>query len=209
MNLRVGPTGLTVTVPARCSARRIQDQLHRDAAWIAAAWGRVVARAPAGIVHGTRLPFLDSEFEVQIGDVARVRRAGAHLHVPRDVVPEVAIEQRMRGQARREFRARIDHWAPIVDASPGRLVVAGQRSRWGSASARGTVSLNWRLMLTPERVVDYVVVHELCHLHHPDHSRHFWERVGRHLPDFEHDRTWLREHGARVLMMLRPPLPVR
>ncbi|MCB0874275.1 MAG: M48 family metallopeptidase [Thermoleophilia bacterium] len=209
MSLRVGPTGLTVTVPARCSARRVRELLDQDAAWIAAAWRGVVARTPDGIIHGARLPFLDSEFEVRITDVTRVRRAGAQLHVPRDVVPEAAIEQWMRGEARRDFRARIDHWAPIVEASPARLVVAGQRSRWGSASARGTVSLNWRLMLTPGRVVDYVVVHELCHLHHPDHSRHFWERVGRHLPDFERDRTWLREHGARVLMTLRPPLPVR
>ena len=93
MSLRVGPTGLTVTVPARCSARRVRELLDQDAAWIAAAWRGVVARTPDGIIHGARLPFLDSEFEVRITDVTRVRRAGAQLHVPRDVVPEAAIEQ--------------------------------------------------------------------------------------------------------------------
>jgi predicted metal-dependent hydrolase len=80
-----------------------------------------------------------------------------------------------------------------------RIRIGAQRTLWGSCSSRGTLSFNWRLVLTPPDVVDYVVVHELCHLRVPDHSRSFWTLLERHRPNWCDQRAWLREHGGELL----------
>jgi len=80
-----------------------------------------------------------------------------------------------------------------------RIRIGGQRTLWGSCSPRGTLSFNWRLALAPPPVLDYVVVHELCHLRVPNHSRRFWALVERHRPHWRQQRNWLREYGAELL----------
>jgi predicted metal-dependent hydrolase len=80
----------------------------------------------------------------------------------------------------------------------GRIRIADQRTRWGSCSGRGTLSFNWRLAVAPPEVLEYVVVHELCHLRHPNHSRAFWEAVEAARPGYDAERRWLREHGAEL-----------
>ena len=74
---------------------------------------------------------------------------------------------------------------------PARLAIRGQRTRWGSCTSRGTVSLNWRLVLLPSRLADYVIVHELCHLRHMNHSRRFWSLVASVIPDWAERRSEL------------------
>ena len=80
-----------------------------------------------------------------------------------------------------------------------RIRIGGQRTLWGSCSSRGTLSFNWRLVLAPPEVLDYVVVHELCHLRVPNHSRRFWALVERQRPHWREQRAWLREHGPELL----------
>jgi predicted metal-dependent hydrolase len=80
-----------------------------------------------------------------------------------------------------------------------RIEIRDQRSRWGSCSTRGTLSFNWRLVLAPFEVLDYVVVHELCHLREPNHSRRFWKLVEARRPEWREQRDWLHEHGPELL----------
>jgi predicted metal-dependent hydrolase len=80
-----------------------------------------------------------------------------------------------------------------------RIRIGDQRTLWGSCSARGTLSFNWRLILAPLEVVDYVVVHELCHLLVPNHSPSFWSLVERRRPGWREQRAWLREYGPELL----------
>ena len=80
-----------------------------------------------------------------------------------------------------------------------RIRIGGQRTLWGSCSPGGTLSFNWRLVLAPAEVLDYVVVHELCHLRVPNHSRRFWELVEWRRPHWHEQRDWLREHGPELL----------
>jgi predicted metal-dependent hydrolase len=93
----------------------------------------------------------------------------------------------------------IDEEAPVIGVEPARVQIRDQRSRWGSCSTRGTLSFNWRLVLAPFDVLDYVVVHELCHLREPNHSRRFWKLVEQRRPDWRAQRDWLHEHGPELL----------
>jgi len=81
-----------------------------------------------------------------------------------------------------------------------------QKTRWGSCGIRNDLHFNWCLVFAPKRIVEYVVVHELCHIKHRNHSSEFWALVGQHLPDFQENRAWLREHGGKLMMVLNPEL---
>ncbi len=137
--------------------------------------------------------------------VARHREWIDQALAARPAAPDPAAERRARRDARPALVAMVDEWAPRIGVSPARVVVRSQRSRWGSASHRGTISLNHRLALAPPAVAEYVVVHELCHLVHMDHSPAFWALVRKHLPGFEGQREWLRIHGAAILADTLPP----
>jgi predicted metal-dependent hydrolase len=103
-------------------------------------------------------------------------------------------------QAVRELVAMlVDEEAPTIGVRPQRIQIRDQRSRWGSCSTRGTLSFNWRLVLAPFEVLDYVVVHELCHLREPNHSRRFWKLVEQRRPGWRAQRDWLHEHGPELL----------
>jgi predicted metal-dependent hydrolase len=95
--------------------------------------------------------------------------------------------------------------AEALGVSYGRIEVRDQRTRWGSCSPRGTLSFNWRLALAPLEVLDYVVVHELCHLREANHSPRFWRLVAERRPDWREQRAWLRENGAELLAFRPAP----
>ena len=112
-------------------------------------------------------------------------------------------------QGRKEARARISLIAQSEAAALGveykRLTVRDQRSRWGSCSSNACLSFNWRLVLAPHDVLDYVVVHEVCHLVELNHSARFWKLVERRRPSYRDSKQWLDEHGWEILAY-QPPL---
>jgi predicted metal-dependent hydrolase len=104
--------------------------------------------------------------------------------------------------------ARVAHFAPLVGVSYGRITIRNQRTRWGSCSGKGNLNFNCLLMLAPPEVLDYVVVHELCHRREMNHSPRFWALVEQVLPDWQAQRLWLKEHGDS-LMRRRAAAPIR
>jgi len=128
----------------------------------------------------------------------------------RAVQPRLGLE-RLRlteQQGRREARARISLVAQSEAAALGvtysRLTVRNQRSRWGSCSSKGALSFNWRLVLAPHDVLDYVVVHEVCHLVEHHHGPAFWRLVERRRPQYRESKRWLDEHGWEILAYTPP-----
>ncbi|MCM1498515.1 MAG: M48 family metallopeptidase [Clostridium sp.] len=107
--------------------------------------------------------------------------------------------RRLKEQARTMLTARTDYYAGILQVKYQKIRIGNQRTRWGSCSSRGTVSYNWHLILMPETILDYVVVHELCHLIEMNHSPQFWSRVEKVLPDYRERRMWLKKHGDEYL----------
>jgi predicted metal-dependent hydrolase len=113
---------------------------------------------------------------------------------PRDV-----SETDARRAARELVTMLAEDEAQELDVTYNRIEIRDQRTRWGSCSTRGTLSFNWRLVLAPYDVLDYVVVHELCHLVEPNHSRRFWKLVERRRPDWRAQRDWLDRNGPELL----------
>lgn len=105
------------------------------------------------------------------------------------------LERRYREAAREYFPKRASFYADMLGVSFERIRIGDQKTKWGSCSGRGTLSFNWRLMLAPPIVLDYVVVHEVCHLLHMNHSKAFWAQVEEVMPDYKQHRKWLRDNG--------------
>lgn len=125
----------------------------------------------------------------------RVRREAAVLRVPPGD-PRPALEAWFRRQARLEIAPRLDAATAALGRPYTALSIRNQRTRWGSCSSSGALSFNWRLLLAPPAVLDYVVWHEACHLVHLDHSARFWGLVAHHCPGYREPQRWLTRNGA-------------
>ena len=110
------------------------------------------------------------------------------------------LELRYKNAARSQFEKRVAFYHSVTGGSYTSITVRDQKTRWGSCSSRGTLSFNYRLIFAPPRVLDYVVVHELCHLTHMNHSKEFWAMVASVMPDYQSCRSWLRNHGHELTL---------
>ena len=111
-----------------------------------------------------------------------------------------ALERRYRNAARAQLERRIAYYHRLTGGRYTSITIRDQKTRWGSCSSRGTLSFNYRLIFAPPAVLDYVVVHELCHLIHMNHSKDFWNMVGTIMPDYAVHKKWLREHGHELTL---------
>jgi predicted metal-dependent hydrolase len=193
-------TGVEVVLPQRAPERAAAAAVSELRPWIERrlreareVLDRVAARA------GT-VPYLDSTLELVLEPGReRVHRDGERLLVPAGD-PRPALERFYRRSARAEIASRLDRATDAVGSSYTGLDIRGQRTRWASCSANGRMSFNWRLLLAPERVLEYVVWHEVCHLEILDHSPRFWALVAQRWPAYQRDRAWLRAHGATLVL---------
>lgn len=103
-------------------------------------------------------------------------------------------------EALRVIPVEVERYAKIIGVTYGRVTIRNQKTLWGSCSSKGNLSFNCMLMKVPERVRDYVIVHELCHRREMNHSPHFWELVGSVIPDYKLCRKWLKEEGSLLLI---------
>ncbi|MGK0399386.1 MAG: putative metal-dependent hydrolase [Gammaproteobacteria bacterium] len=111
-----------------------------------------------------------------------------------------ALTSWFRRRAELKLREKIMRYSPIVGVQTNGYKVKEFQSRWGSCTSSGRVDLNWKIIMAPNRVVDYVVVHELCHLKQHDHSPQFWKLVESIMPDYLESKEWLRVHGASLMV---------
>jgi len=108
------------------------------------------------------------------------------------------IEKWYRQQAEEHFIARAKQLAALIGKQPAQVGIKGYKSRWGSCHIDGRIYFNWRLIMAPEWVIDYVIVHELCHLTHHNHSKNYWQLVESVMPDYRNAKTWLKLNGISL-----------
>lgn len=151
---------------------------------------------------GAKFPYLGEPHELVVerrstSEVADGTFYLAEHHVEQTSVKR-ALETLYRRKAREQFEERADHYAEQMDVEYGKIEIRNQRTKWGSCSTTGTLGLNWRLMMAPPDVVDYIVVHELAHLREPNHTDAFWSLVAEHCPKYEHHSEWLNKNSSKL-----------
>lgn len=204
MRVRVdAERGVEVTLPPRAPARAADAAIAELRPWIER---RLRATAAVHIELGRRpgfLPYLDDELELVVEPSrTRAHRRGAQLFAP----DEAAIERWYRRAARAEVGMRLDRATASVGLGYSRLSIRAQRTRWASCAQDGAMSFNWRLLLAPERVLEYVVWHEVCHLEIPDHSARFWALLEERHPGWREPARWLARNGTGLVLGWEPRL---
>lgn len=169
----------------RSSRRTMVLEVTRD--------GRVLVRVPYRMPEARIRAFVEEKKEWLEYQLARAGERQKRL----SQVGTISQEQRRAGMeaAWTRISERAAYYAEIIGVTYGKITIREQKSRWGSCSSRGNLNFNWKLVLAPPEVLDYVVVHELCHRLQMNHSPEFWNEVERVLPDYQKRRKWLKENG--------------
>jgi predicted metal-dependent hydrolase len=201
--LRLRPDGsVRLTIPRRGSVIEGRRFAERNAEWL----GRQLERLAAHPVKtkqwlvGTEILFRGESVKLEAGvngESDMIRFGGEAVKVTghgADLRP--VIERHLWRLAAKELPQRVLEYAALHQLPVRRISVRNQRSRWGSCSRRGTISLNWRLVQTPAFVRDYILIHEIMHLREMNHSSRFWREVERACPDYETAERWLKQHSS-------------
>lgn len=161
---------------------------------------QVVVRAPA------RMPVREINAFVQEKDDwihAHLQQMAEKKQYRKQALSKEELQE-LATQAMKLIPQKVHYYAQIIGVTYGRIAIRNQRTRWGSCSGKGNLNFNCLLLLMPEEVMDYVVVHELCHRKEMNHSARFWEEVEKILPDYRQRRKWLKDNGGRIMDRNRP-----
>jgi predicted metal-dependent hydrolase len=194
--------GVEVVLPRRATEREAAAAIRELRPWIERRVGELARTRAVVAARGNTVPYLGQTLTLtpQAGRT-RVHRRGSALLVPGDDGKRLdALERWYRRAARAEITPRLQRACELACTSYATLTIRGQRTRWASCSPTGAMSFNWRLLLAPEPVLDYVVWHEVCHRHVMDHSPRFWALLGRHWPKYREHAAWLRRHGGTLVL---------
>jgi predicted metal-dependent hydrolase len=206
--IQVSPDGVEVVVPAGLALREVEPFVEEKRRWIERTLRRMreaeAEQPPPRLADGGEVPYLGERLALHVRvEAGRVRshvaRRGDALQVAvgtegADALRE-ALERWYRRRAREEVAPRLDAAVARVGTSYASLQIRGQRTRWASCSSTGAMSFNWRLLLAPPEILDYVVEHEAAHLEVHDHSARFWRLLAGRCPDYERHEAWLRRYG--------------
>lgn len=200
-------TGLRVVMPLGYDHSRLVHFIQRRQGWILKHLDRIAA-LPAEPDTGTSLPetipFLGIAHAIRVivvpGRRASVRLDGRgfSVTVPEEHAARPTLEAWLREAARFAIVAHVERRAAEMGHTFGKVAIRDQKTRWGSCSQAGNLNFNWRLILAPPAVLDYVVVHELAHRAELNHSARFWRVVARHCPTMSEHRAWLHSRGATL-----------
>jgi len=220
LRLTVRPEGVEVVVPPRVPAHEVKSFIDSHRGWIhdkVETYQALISRHAGAerLEDGTVIPFRGEPTPLSVALVDRVHprvvegdgfRLELPKHLPeetREVTIEQALTKHLKKQAKSDAEMAIERFGPPNELIPTGLRIKDQKRLWGSCTYAGLINLNWRLILAPVDVFDYVVVHELCHLRHRHHQPPFWHMVGEVMPDFERHRHWLKVNG-HLLTLKRP-----
>lgn len=184
-----------VRAPRRAGLDRIEGFIREKEPWILRKQAEVRSLRPAPVTGaaGETLPFRGERLTLVPGGGTEIERRGGFLYLPPGAGPR-ALADWLRAQALPVLEENTARRAAAMGAAYGGMRLTEARGRWGSCSAKNVIRLSWRLVLCPPAAADYVVVHELCHIRHKDHSGAFWAAVEEVCPDWQAQRRWLREH---------------
>lgn len=201
--LRLRPDGVArLVIPRRGSQAEALRFLERSEAWLLQQQTRRLSRRQHPWQDGTRFLFRGEEVELhvdQVGEQVKLRFADQVLPLATAQSDyRKAVLAYLRHLAEIELPVRTRDLAHVHGIDIQRVTIRAQKTRWGSCSARGTISLNWRLIHAPASVVDYLIIHELMHRRQMNHSARYWELVEAACPDYRSAELWLKKNRLEV-----------
>jgi predicted metal-dependent hydrolase len=217
LSLRIGRDKVRVTVPSRATQREIREFIKANQNWVLEHWVKIqeeLRKIPERqYQNGEVLSVLGQSLELKILKVNQKRIVLRYLQeekkieicLPVAVTPEYQteaireiLEKWLKQKAREVFQAKLNELSVQMGVSYKEFRLKEQKTRWGSCSSKGNINLNWRVILAPERVAEYLIIHELAHLKHMNHSPSFWEVVRQYCPEYDACRHWLKVNGESL-----------
>jgi predicted metal-dependent hydrolase len=202
---------ITVRPPARMSPEQVDETVLSRRLWIyrnLAEWRDLNSkRVVREWVNGESFLYLGSAYRLLLvpGQVEAVKLKDGRFLLLRSVVDaggssaaQEAFKSFYIARGKERLEQRVHHFAPKVGVHPGVVQVKELGYRWASSLPSGGLHFHWKCMMAPAKIIDYIVVHELCHMHHRDHTEQFWNEVDKVMPDFRDRKEWLRQCGAQT-----------
>ena len=200
-----------VTVPKNLSDERIEELIKGRILWIKqklALQATAIISKPKEYVDGEAFAYLGRNYRLKCanGTEESVKLRSGYLNVTtkngkrNSEHIKAAIEQWYRTKALSRLVDKTKRYSAILKVEPTSINLKDYKAMWGSCSPKGVVSYNWRIILAPHKIVDYIVVHELCHLIEPNHSSKYWKQVRSVIPDYENSKEWLKNNGSSLLI---------
>jgi predicted metal-dependent hydrolase len=208
----IEPDGrVIVRAPESISPERVEDIIEAKRLWIyknLAEWRDLNAtRVIREYRNGEGFLYLGRSYRLLLvaGQQEPLLLKGGRFQLRRDLVDQgevpaakAAFRDYFVTRGIERIARRVAYFAPKVGIQPGKIAVRELGHRWASCSPNGNLAFHWKCMMAPPKVIDYIVVHELCHMHHLDHSDAFWNEVDKVMPDFHERKEWLRKNGAAM-----------
>jgi len=204
-SLRLRDGQMQLVVPKRATQGAIDRILAAKANWIRKTLAEDAARStfePCAYTDGSTFTWLGRKTTLAVSQEANgwpsLQDDQISLGTGSPNETRAQLLAWAKQEAHNHLRARVQQYSDHMNVRPGPLTVRDYKSRWGSCSADGSIRFNWRIMIAPPDIVDYVVVHELAHLREMNHSPRFWAHVKAVLPDLDQHRQWLKQNGYRL-----------
>ena len=206
-SIKIEDGSVRVIVPLRLSTARIEQLVQKRLSWIRhklREQAEVVLPAPKEYVSGESFTYLGRNYRLKLleSNLSTVKLRGGRLELRR-TEPEAVREALLgwyRAHALQRLTEKTRRYAKLLQVEPESVTVKDYKARWGACSSTGRITYNWRIIIAPHRIVDYVVVHELCHLKHMNHSPAYWRAVKHELPDYQERRVWLKSHSQELVV---------
>jgi len=192
-----------VTVPMSLSETRVRELISKRSGWIQSKL-KEQSKQPIfkskEYVSGETFPYLGKNYRLKVheGIESSVKLKNGYLNVcvsnedKGDATIKFMVEEWYKRHAQTRLTEKTERLAKVIGVTPSSIEVKSFKSRWGSCSSRGDISYNWKIILASHRIIDYVVVHELCHLIEHNHSAKYWKEVGKYIPDWKECRERLK-----------------
>ncbi|MEE7625278.1 SprT family zinc-dependent metalloprotease [Methylobacter sp. Wu8] len=217
----VTPGKVEVVAPVKVAEHKIHQFVQSKQQWIVQAMDKIAAKthqhktlAPTVYGHGADIPYQGESYKLAVRPT-KLKRIKIEFsrefiaHVPdalmiQDHSAEIkdALIRWMKKESKIQVEQLVNRHAERKQLFPQTIKIKTQKSRWGSCGIHNDININWLLIIAPPEVLEYVVVHELCHIKVRNHSAHFWALVAEHLPDYQSRRHWLKKHGGSLMMGL-------
>ena len=199
LSMKFDKTGtLIVNAPSHITEGEVRNFLQEHTRWIRLNYVKALDMAENLKEHefrdGGKVLYLGEEYVVRLSGRGRVVKTADEIIFP-EGSDENTFERWIKARAKEYLPVRLRYRAYEMGIGYRDMRISGAKSKWGSCSETGMITLSWRLMMCPPESIEYVLIHELCHRLHMDHSKDFWAEVERFMPDYKKHKKWLDAHG--------------